>query len=73
VPAQEGQEGEEARSPEPERIRLKLRPMTVAEAVDELEADGQAFHVFLDEDTGAIHIVARRADGSVAVIEPIVP
>jgi putative sigma-54 modulation protein len=73
VPAQEGQDGEEARSPEPERIRLRLRPMSVAEAVDELEADGQAFHVFLDEDTGAIHIVARRADGSVAVIEPIVP
>ena len=63
---------EEARSPEPERIRMKLRPMTLSEAVAELEADGQAFHVFLDEDSGAIQIVARRADGSVAVIEPIV-
>jgi len=39
VPAQDG---EEARSPEPERIRLKLRPMTVSEAVAELEADGNA-------------------------------
>ena len=66
------QDGEEARSPEPERIRLKLRPMTVAEAVAELEADGQAFHVYMDEDSGAIQIVARRADGTVAVIEPIV-
>lgn len=63
---------EEARSPEPERIRMKLRPMTVSEAVAELEADGQAFHVFLDEDSGAIQIVVRRADGSVAVIEPII-
>jgi putative sigma-54 modulation protein len=70
VPSQEA--GEEARSPEPERIRLKLRPMSIADAVDELEADGQAFHVFLNEDSGAIEIVARRADGSVAVIEPIV-
>ena len=69
VPAQEA--GEE-RSPEPERIRLKLRPMSIADAVAELEADGQAFYVFLDEDSGAIEIVARRADGSVAVIEPIV-
>jgi len=46
--------------------------MSIADAVAELEADGQAFHVFLDEDSGAIAIVARRADGSVAVIEPIV-
>jgi putative sigma-54 modulation protein len=66
------QDGEEARSPEPERIRLKLRPMTVSAAVAELEADGQAFHVYMDEDSGAIQIVARRADGTVAVIEPIV-
>ncbi|MHB8590092.1 MAG: ribosome hibernation-promoting factor, HPF/YfiA family [Candidatus Dormibacteraceae bacterium] len=66
------QDGEESRSPEPERIRLKLRPMTISEAVALLEADGQPFHVFLDEDSGAIQIVARRADGSMAVIEPIV-
>jgi putative sigma-54 modulation protein len=70
VPAQEA--GDEPRSPEPERIRMKLKPMSIADAVAELEADGQAFHVFLDEDSGAIEIVARRADGSVAVIEPIV-
>ncbi len=70
VPPQDGEE-EEARSPEPERIRLRLRPMTVSEAVAELEADGQAFYVYQDEDSGAIQIVARRADGTVAVIEPI--
>jgi putative sigma-54 modulation protein len=70
VPAQEA--GDEARSPEPERIRMKLKPMSIADAVAELDADGQAFHVFLNEDSGAIEIVARRADGSVAVIEPIV-
>jgi putative sigma-54 modulation protein len=66
------QDAEEARSPEPERIRLKLRPMSVSEAVEELEADGQAFYVFLDEDSGAIQILARRADGTMAVIEPII-
>jgi putative sigma-54 modulation protein len=62
----------ESWSPEPERIRMKLRPMTISDAVAELEADSQPFFVFLDEDSGAIQIVARRADGSVAVIEPIV-
>ena len=70
VPAME--DGEDRPSTEPERIRLKLRPMTLAEAVDELEADGQAFHVFLDEDSGAIQILTRRADGSMALIEPVV-
>jgi putative sigma-54 modulation protein len=68
----EVEDGEDRRSAEPERIRMKLRPMTVSEAVDELEADGQAFHVFLDEDSGAIQILARRADGSMALIEPVV-
>ena len=67
-----GDAGKEARSPEPERIRIKLRPMTIADAVEELESDGQPFFVFLDEDSGAIEIVARRADGTVAVIEPVV-
>jgi putative sigma-54 modulation protein len=70
VPEEDGTN--EAKSAEPERIRMKLRPQSIADAVAELEADGQAFHVFLDEDSGAIEIVARRADGSVAVIEPIV-
>jgi putative sigma-54 modulation protein len=64
--------GKEARSPEPERIRMKLRPMTLSDAVEELESDGQPFYVFLNEDSGAIEIVARRADGTVAVIEPVV-
>jgi putative sigma-54 modulation protein len=60
------------RSSEPERIRMKLRPESIAEAVAELEADGQAFHVFLEEDSGTIQIAFRRADGSVAVMEPVV-
>ncbi len=64
--------GPRERSSEPERIRLKLRPMTLSDAVAALESDGQAFHVYLDEDSGAIQIVVRRADGSVAVIEPVI-
>jgi putative sigma-54 modulation protein len=61
------------RSAQPERLRLKLRPMSEEEAVSELQADSQAFVVYLDEDTGEIQILVRRADGSLAVIEPIVP
>jgi len=61
-----------ARSPEPERLRLKLRPMSVSDAVDELQADSQPFLVYLDEDSGEIQIMVKRADGSLAVIEPVV-
>ena len=68
----EPDEAESRWSAEPERIRMRLRPMTIADAVAELDSDGQAFHVFLDEDSGAIQIVTRRADGSVAVIEPVI-
>jgi putative sigma-54 modulation protein len=65
-------EGNE-RSTEPERIRMKLVPMSVGDAISELQADGQSFHVFLDEDSGQIQIAFRRTDGSVGVIEPVVP
>ncbi len=59
-------------SSEPERTRLKLRPMSVSEASSELLADSQPFLVYLDEDSGEIQIMVRRADGSLAVIEPVV-
>ena len=56
-----------------ERLRLKLRPMSEAEAVSELQADSQPVVVYLDENSGEIQIMVRRADGSLAVIEPVVP
>ena len=61
------------RPEEPERLRMKLRPMSQAEAVSELQADSQPVVVYLDEDSGEIQIMVRRADGSLAVIEPVVP
>jgi putative sigma-54 modulation protein len=64
---------EPTRSAEPERIRMKVKPETIAEALEELQSDGQTFHVFLEEDSGTLQIVFRRADGSVAVIEPVIP
>ena len=57
---------------EPERIRLKLRPMATADAVSALEAGDEPFLVYLDEDSGATLIATHRSDGSVAVFEPVV-
>jgi putative sigma-54 modulation protein len=70
IPAEEGSGDDVAEAPE--RIRLKLRPMTIDDALDELNADSQAFLVFLEEDSGITLIATRRADGSVAVIEPVI-
>jgi putative sigma-54 modulation protein len=72
VPAEEEEAVAPARSEEPQRLRLKLRPMTVEDASAELLADSQPFLVYLDEDSGEIQIMVRRADGSLAVIEPVV-
>jgi putative sigma-54 modulation protein len=61
------------RPAEPERMRLKVRPMSVSDASAELLADSQPFLVYLDEDSGELQIMVKRADGSLAVIEPVVP
>ena len=71
VPA--GERRSEPRSAVPERLRFKLRPMSESEAVSELQADSQPVVVYLDEDSGEIQIMVRRADGSLAVIEPVIP
>jgi len=69
----EPEEPARPRSAEPERIRMKLLPESIDQAIAELESDGQAFHVFLDEFSGGIQIAFRRADGTVAIIEPVIP
>ena len=70
VPAREERPPRSAR---PELVRLKLRPMSQEEAVSELQADSQRVVVYLAEDTGEIQILVQRADGSLALIEPVVP
>ena len=61
------------RPSEPERMRLKVRPMSIEEASAELMADSQPFLVYVDEDSGELEIMVKRADGSLAVIELVVP
>ena len=61
------------RRAEPERLRLKLRPMSEEEAISELQADGQVVVVYLAEASGEIQILVRDPDGELTVIEPVVP
>ena len=54
----------------PERVITRVKAESVSQAMDALEANGHLFLLFLDEDTGDLRVIYRRADGSVAIIEP---
>jgi putative sigma-54 modulation protein len=69
----DGEDGDEGRSGELERVRMKLRPQTVEEATEALADTDHPFYIFLDEGTGMVNVCFRRADGGVTVIEPVVP
>jgi putative sigma-54 modulation protein len=59
------------RADEPEQLRVKVRPMSVSDASAELTADSQPFLLYQDEDSGELQIMVKRADGSLAVISPV--
>jgi putative sigma-54 modulation protein len=50
--------------------RVLARPMSVDEAILELEADGEDLLVFRDSGTDQLHILYKRKDGRLGVIEP---
>ena len=52
-------------------VRRHLKSESVDEAADRLEADGAQFHLFLNEDSGEVNVIYRRADGGLRVIEPV--
>ena len=57
---------------EPDRVEQRVLPETVEQASAVLEENGHLFHLFLDEDSGDLQVIYRRADGSLAILEPIV-
>ena len=58
---------------EPQRVtrekHLDLEPMTRDEAIDQMEALGHDFFVYLDKETRKTNVIYLRADGDYAVIE----
>jgi putative sigma-54 modulation protein len=51
------------------REQVDARPMTVSEAIMQLNLLHADFHVFRNEETGQISVVYRRADGAFGLIE----
>lgn len=64
-------EGEETRPIELVKIKkFELKPMSVAEALEEFELMGHTFYVFSDKDSGVTKVLYLRDDGDVGMIEP---
>ena len=51
---------------------FQLRPMSVEEAILQMNMLGHSFFLFLNGENGAINVVYRREDGNYAVLEPTV-
>ncbi len=50
--------------------KFKLRPMSVDEAILQMNLLSHEFFMFLNADTGAINVVYKRDDGNYALLEP---
>ncbi len=50
--------------------KFKLSPMTVEEAMDEMDLLGHAFYVFLEAKTNTVQVLYKRKDGDLGLIEP---
>ena len=50
--------------------RYAVKPMSIDEAVQRLEAVPETFVVFRNADTDAISVLFRRKDGNIGLIEP---
>ena len=51
---------------------FELSPMTVEDAIDELELLGHTFFVFCNKSTKAVNVVYKRNDGDYGLIETVV-
>ncbi len=50
--------------------KFKLVPMTIEEAMEEMELLGHNFYVFLEAKSGTIQILYQRNDGDLGLIQP---
>jgi putative sigma-54 modulation protein len=49
--------------------RQEIKPMTIADAAREIEADGDIVVVFRDVETSAVSVLYRRRDGELTLVE----
>lgn len=72
-PAEDLDEEGEGDESEPRVVRVKrfaFKPMTLDEAILQMELLGHDFFVFTDAETDEVHVLYRRRDGNYGLIEP---
>ena len=52
--------------------RFEMHPMTVDEAILQMNLLGHSFYMFLNSETGVYNVAYKRADGDYGIIEPAV-
>jgi putative sigma-54 modulation protein len=60
-------------APEPKVVKTKrfaMKPMSVEEAIMQMELLGHDFFVFMDDSSEDVNVVYRRRDGNYGLIEP---
>ena len=66
--------GEEAEAPQLRNVvkikRFTVKPMSVAEAVDQMELLGHDFFLFFNAESEELNLLYRRKDGKYGLIEP---
>ncbi len=69
-----GEFGEEVEAQPPKRVvkvkRFGVKPMSVAEAIDQMELLGHDFFLFFNADSEELNLLYRRKDGNYGLIEP---
>lgn len=69
--AESGTEDKEAEEPRVVRVkRFAFKPMTVDEAILQMELLGHDFFVFTEASTEEVNVLYRRRDGNYGLIEP---
>ena len=67
----EGEELEDEYEPRIVKVkRFDMKPMTVEEAMLQLELLGHSFYVFTNAETNDINVIYQRRDGNFGLIEP---
>ncbi|GAH63762.1 unnamed protein product, partial [marine sediment metagenome] len=61
-------------APPPKRVikvkRFAIKPMSVDEAIDQMELLGHDFFLFFNADTEELNLLYRRKDGNYGLITP---
>ena len=68
-----GELSAEETQPSPKVVKVKrfaIKPMSVDEAIDQMELLGHDFFLFLNADTEELNLLYHRKDGNYGIIEP---